>query len=918
MTKIGLRIGALFHRRQLENDLDDELEFHLAMQQQKLIDQGMPPEEARCAARRAFGNPTQTKETSRELWTFRFLETLAQDLRYGLRQLRRNPGFTVVAVLTLALGIGANTAIFSLVNAVMLRNLPVRDPGRLVLFSDNPDASLGMGSGGISSGQQRTFSYPFYQEVRDHSRLFEGICAFQTPEDMLTVRPQAGGTGGVQVAEGKMVSGNFFSVLGVNAALGRTLTPADDQPNAPPVGVVSFSYWQNKLGGGPSIVGSTLDIDSIPFTVVGVAPAGFYGVRVMRSPADFWLPLALRPRLPLTVMPQAKSLLSDSNASWLNMMGRLKPGVSIAQARAEIDGELRQYVAGRIGSKMTSLERQRIQHAYVELVPGGRGLSEMRHNYSEPLCILLAIVGLVLLIACANVANLLLARATARHKEMAMRMALGGSRGRLVRQVLVESALLAVAGGVAGAFLAFWGVHVLVAMVAARVPLNVRPDLAVLAFAAGVVALAVILSGLVPAIRAARVDLVPALKAGSAQKVGQRTGLKLDKSLVTFQIAASLLLIVGAALLVHSLVNLENQDLGFRPQHVLLLHINTELAGYRSKQLHSLYRELLDRVRALPGVRSASMGSTSPMSGSQGAFNVSVEGQPLPSDPGHPQVVLVSPGYFKTEGMLVVAGRAISARDTETSPPVAVVNQAFARKFIPRGNPIGTRLSSGTPFQPPGMEIVGVAQDAKYSSAREPAGPMVFVSAFQMESAFISGYVNEFEVRTTGDPAAVTGEVRQAIHEIDSNLPITNVTTQSAQVNDSLGQQRALSVLTGFFGVLSLLLACVGLYGIMAYSVARRTHEIGIRMALGAEKRDVLRMVIGQGLKLAVIGVAIGIAGAMALTRFLSSLLYGVTPTDPLTFIAVSLILIAVALLACYIPARRAAKVDPMVALRYE
>ena len=866
------------------------------------------------------------------------MNTLIQDLKYGLRMLAKNPGFTAVAVLTLALGIGANTAIFSLVNAVMLRDLPVRDPGRLVLFSDNAGESMSISVPDSPDdiaelvGRQTLFSYPLYKDFRDHSRLFEGITAFQTPDDTLTVRSPGETGGAVQVAQGKLVSGNFFSVLGVRAVVGRMLTPADDEPNAPPVAVVSFNYWQQKLGGDPAIVGRTLDIARVPTTVVGVAPRGFFGVRMKpdsadfwmplslrpRFPhsADFWMPLSLRPRFPLTVMPQAKSLLTDPNVGWLNLMGRLKPGVSIAQARAEIDGVLRQYIAGRVGTKMTEALRQKTRQAYVELVPGGRGLSQMRHNYSEPLRILLAIVGLVLLIACANVANLLLARATARQKEMAMRLALGGTRGRLVRQILTECLLLAIAGGVAGRILAFWGVQGLVALVAAKVPLDVSPDLAVLAFTVGVSALAIIFAGLAPALRAARVDLVPALKSGSRPGAGQQSRMGLGKGLVAFQIAASLLLMVGAGLLVESLMELENQNLGFTPEHVLLVNINPELAGYDSSQLPGLYHQLTDRLGALPGVRSASIGMSSPMGGSRAGFDVAVEGQPQPSGAGNPQFVAVGPGYFETEGMSIVLGRAISPQDTGNSAPVAVVNQAFVRKFIPGGNPIGRRLSMGNPFKPPGMEIVGVAGDAKFSNPREPAGPMLFLSAYQMKS--VMTYVNEIQIRAAGDPASVTGAVRQALREIDPNLPITQVITLAAQVHDSLSQQRAISALTGFFGALGLLLACVGLYGIMAYNVGRRTNEIGIRMALGAEKTDVLRMVVGQGIKLALMGVAIGIAGALALTRFLASMLYGVKPTDPLTFVAVSLILVAVAIAACYIPARRAAKVDPMVALRYE
>lgn len=844
-----------------------------------------------------------------------FLESIWRDLRYGARQLRKNPGFTSVAVITLALGIGANTAIFSLVNAVLLRNLPVHDPSRLVLFSDNPRESMGMSSG-LPSGRQTEFSYPFYRYVAGTTRSFQGICAFQTPEDTLTVRNEDQAGGVVQVAQGTMVSGNFFSVLGVPAILGRVLAPADDQPEAAPAAVVSYAYWRTKLGGDRGVVGRSFDIDGVPITIVGVAPQGFFGVRMIRGSADFWMPLALRPRMPLTVMPQAKGLLTDSHFYWLNLMGRLKPAATIGQARAEVDRELRQYLFGQAGSKLTQVDRQKIEGAFALLSPGGRGLSEFRYEYAQPLQILMVIVGLILLIACGNVTNLMLARATARRKEMATRLALGGTRVQLARQILSECVLIAIGGALAGAISAWWGIRVLVAMVAANVPLNVRPDLTVLAFTAVVSVLAVAFSGLAPALRASRVDLVPALKAGEAPDSGERTRLGLGKCLVVFQIAASLLLMVAAGLLAHSLIDLENQDLGFRPEHVLLVNIDPELAGYKPSELPGLYRELVDRMNALPGVRSASIGMNSPMSGGEAAFGVWVEGEPQPAGNSAPQIVAVGPHYFETEGMPIVTGRPIAEQDTASSTQVAVVNQAFVRKFIPNGGAVGRRLGPGAPFEPPGFEIVGVAADARFSSASEPAGPMLFLSAFQLQSLMAS--VNEIEVRSAGSPATVISEVREAVHEINPSLPITNVVTLSAQVNDSLGQQRAISTLTGFFGMLGLLLACIGLYGVMAYSVARRTHEIGIRAALGAKRSDVLRMIVGQGFHLVIVGVALGVLGALAVTRFLSSLLYGVKPTDPLTFIAVSLILMGVALLASYIPARRAKKVDPIVALRYE
>jgi predicted permease len=918
ITAIWLRIKTLFRRRQLDRDLDDELQFHLAMREQKLAESGASAEEARYAAQREFGNATQAKETNRDLWTFPFLETLWQDVRYGLRQLRRNPGFTAVAVITLALGIGANTAIFTLVDAVMLRNLPVKNPNELVLFADNAGEGVSMSAPTpgtpikVPSGQWKLFSFPLYRDLRDHNRLFQGICAFENPYDSLTVRwENRGRRSPAQVALGKLVSGNFFSVLGVHAALGRTLTPEDDQQGAPPVGVVSYRYWQNKLGADPSAVGRAVNIDGVPMTLVGVMPSGFFGVRMNTNTEDFWIPLSLRPRVPLTAMPQAKSVLTSPSVYWLNMVGRLKPGVSLRQANAAVNLHFHNYLTAFVGSKMTASVRREIDHAYVSLAPGARGVSQLSYSYSKPLYILLAVVALVLLIACANLSNLLLSRSAGRQNEIAMRLALGATRGRLIRQMLAESVLLAVAGGIGGVLLASWGVRVLVSLVAAKSPLNVRPDLAVFEFTAGVSLLTVVLAGLAPALRSARVELVPALKGSS---MGQhRMSLGVGKNLVVFQIAVSLLLLIGAGLLVRSLANLENQTLGFNPKHILLVYTVPELAGYKLKQLPGLYRELVDRITGLPGVRSASIGMTSPMGSNQGGAGITVEGQLQEHEV---RFVPVGPQYFKTEGMRIVAGRGFSLQDTPTSAPVAVVNQAFARRFLPKLNPIGRRFSFGTPFKAPGIEIVGVVANVKYASLGERADPMLFLSAYQNE--FMLAFVYEIEVRTAGNPTAVSAEVQKAIHGIDPNLPVTWVLTLTDQISNSLAQQQAISELTSFFGLLGLMLACVGLYGIMAYNVARRTNEIGIRMALGAHRGDVLWMVLRQTLVLIVIGIAIAVPVALAASRLIASQLYGLKPTDPLTISAAAMVIGAVGLLAGYLPALRASHVDPMVALRYE
>ncbi len=840
--------------------------------------------------------------------------TLLQDIRYGLRMLAKNPGFTLVAVLTLALGIGANTAIFSALDAVILKSLPVYKPDELVLFAD----TAGQGYSRTNTppaGRLDYLSYPLYTYFRDHNQAFRDICAFRNALDDLTVQAEGSGAStGIQLASGQEVSGNYFAVLGVKVILGRTLTPVDDQERARPAAVISYRYWSKKFNNDASVVGRVVDLNGVPFTIVGVTPPEFFGVRVESNPADFWLPVAFQAKL-----LRRESWLKDPNTYWLDLMGRLEPGVSNQQAQAAVNVQLHQFFSAQAGSHISSEIRRDIEKSNIQLSPGGRGLSTLRLFYSKPLHLLMALVLIVLLIACANVAGLLLSRAAAREKEISVRLAVGATRKRLVRQLLTESLLLAGMGGAVGALFAAWSVNILKALVARNTPLDVSPDLKVLLFAIGVSVLSGAVFGLAPAFGATHVDLTQALK-GRASTAGARRPRRfgLAKGLVAFQMACALPLIAGAGLFVRTLQMLERQDLGLSPEHVLVVGIDPRLAGYEPDQLSALYRQILDRVTALPGVRSASLSTYSPLSGSEWGQDITVQGYTPRS--GQNMIVAmdgVAPRYFETEGIPVLLGRPIAAQDTKASPAVAVVNEAFARDFFSEQNPIGRRFGwGGNPERSGDIEIVGVVKDAKFFSLRDKPPRMFFVSLFQDVGDL--AYANDLEVRAAGDPKSVASEVRKVFEDVDKNLPVTDIKTLPEQIRDSLNQERILSELSSFFGLLALLLACLGLYGLMSYSVVRRTNEIGVRIALGARRGDVLRLVVGQSVVLTGIGIGFGLAGALGLARFLTSLLYGVRATDPLTLVAASVLLASVGLLASYIPARRATKVDPMVALRYE
>jgi len=836
-------------------------------------------------------------------------DSLWKDLRYSWRGLLKRPAFTAVALIILALGIGANTAIFTLINAVVLKPLPVTNPEELVLFNDTPSEGTRTSDGDLRPGEWDLFSYASYKYFREHDSSFQELSAFRSGESRVSIRrPEAQGEA-AQQASAHLVSGNYFAVLGVNAMQGRVLTNDDDSPAAQPAAVISNAYWKQKLNGDAQVVGRSMLLNGAAFTIVGVMPPEFFGTRVRRSP-DYWLPLAFQPQVEMR-----KSNLDNKTVYWLNLIGRLKPGVQLQQAQASVNTRLQQFLTEESGSQLSDERRQAIQGSYVTLAPGDRGLSGLRTFYSQALRMLMVIVGLVLLIACANVGNLLLSRAASRQAEISLRQALGASRWRLMRQLLTESLLLAVIGGVAGILIAQWGVSLLVARLAATSPLDVKPDAKVLLFTLGISILSGVLFGIAPAIRATRTDLTSALKEKSAR--GRKSRFNLGSALVVAQVAVSLVLLVGAGLFARSLIKLQQEDLGFNRDNVLLASVSTRLAGYKPDELSAVYRQLYDRLSAIPNVRSATLASYSPMAGTQTNSSITVRGY-TPNDNENMNVddILVGPRFAETLGVPLLMGREIGLQDTPASARVAVVNQAFAQAYFPNQNPLGRRLTFEEDSDKNDFEIVGVIGDAKYDNAKEKADKTIFRPILQVQDQ--QTFANVFELRTVGDPLNLAAEVRAAITQVNDKLPILNITSLRVQTDDSLRQERLIAQLVSFFGLLGLLLSCVGLYGIMAHAVVRRTNEIGIRMALGAERRNITWMVLKESLLLVAIGLAVGLPASWGAAQLISNQLFGLRPSDPLTLLTAVVLLTLVAAIAGYLPARRASRVDPLTALRYE
>jgi predicted permease len=1002
-------------RKRMLDGLDEDIREHIARETQDNIERGMTLEEARYAAMRKFGNVTRVKEETREVWSVVWLEQLAQDIRYGLRMLAKSPGFATVAILTLALGIGANTAIFGLIDAVLLRSLPVENPKQLVLLKwgarKPPSVHSYMSAGDCPSNLRPdadnpsgcSFSEPVFREIAQ-ANIFSGTAAFAN-----TGRLDLTGNGSPSVINGQLVSGDFFRTMGLKAATGRLLDATDDKPAAAPVAVLNYGYWQSAFGGSRDVIGRAIELNNVPFTIIGVAEQRFTGI-TPGSDYDVWLPLSDAQRITDTMRWRDRQ--NDVSYWWLVIIGRLKPGTQLAQAQAPVSGLFRNEMLhgavplfhsgdvsgtpspppgvpaaasgaramsaapqGAPGMSPLPIQRRAVgapmqpsagntavmmaapsgaapasalrssetatgpktlstaaDNPEITLVPAQSGLTGTRTRYSNPLYVLMLAVGIILLIACANVAGLMLARAAARQKEIAVRLALGAGRGRIVRQLFTESVMLSVLGGALGILFAYWGAHTIISFVSSNQP---RPlgfatgvDLRVLAFTVAVSLLTGILFGVAPAFRGARVDLTPTLKEGEGSSASAARGsanwFSIGNALVMAQVALAIVVLVGAGLLVRTLANLRNVDVGFDSHNILIFGIDPTLIGYKGPQADSLYRDLQGRLSETPGVKSASYSMMPLLSGGLMMTDFHWPGTPQDQE-SEADVLGIGPNFFETLHIPFLIGRAFTASDFKLSvandgmsptsaPTPVIVNHAFVEKYLEKENPLGKQFgqaeASAEGPASSGYEIVGVVRDAKYNDLRREIHAMIY-----MPQRFGGA---TFELRTAADPQAILPAIREVVAQVNTNLPLYDVKTESEQIDRLLFQERLVARLSGFFGLLALVLACVGLYGLLSYEVSRRTREIGIRMTLGAHQGNVLKLVLRQGIVLAIVGAALGIGVALGITRYLASMLYNLRASDPATLAGVAILLVLVALAACYIPARRATRVDPMVALRHE
>ncbi len=842
------------------------------------------------------------------------------DIRVAFRQFRKSPAFAITVILTIALGIGANTAIFTLVHAVLMKSLPVVDPKTLYRVGDKDDCCV---NGGFlnDEGDFDLFSYDLYLHLRDTTPEFEQLAAMQSGQEMLTVRR---GSEPAKAARSEYVSGNYFSAFGIGAFAGRMLTPADDATGAAPAMVMSYQAWRSDYGGDPSIIGSTLYVQGQPVTVVGIGPPGFFGDRIRSSPPALWLPLAIEP-----VIDGENSLLHVPDSNWLYAVGRLRPGVEIGQLQAKLSTTLRVWLGTREeytrNGGSTVIPKQ-----HVVITPGGAGIQNLQQQTGKGLYLLMAISVLVLLVACANVANLLLARGATRKAETSIRMALGAGRTRLIRQMLTESVLLSCIGGLAGLVVAYAGTKTILSLAfpdAVHLPIDASPSLPVLGFAFLMSLVTGVVFGIVPAWITSRSDPAEALR-GVNRSTRDRASLP-QKSLIVFQAALSLVLLVGAGLLTKSLQNLEHQDFGIQTADRYVVHLDPAGAGYTQARLPALYQALEQRFGALPGVQSVGLALYSTLEGNNWGESVFVEGRPDPGPSAHngSSWDRVSPRFFETVGQPVVRGRGFTDADTATSQMVAVVNQAFVKKFLPKEDPIGRHFGVFELKFSGAFEIVGVVADAKYTNPRREVRPMYFrpltqqLAVTEPNEVMAEGrslYINSITLHFKQPPQNVDSLVRRTLADIDPNLTVIDLHSLDYQVADNFNQERLIARLTMLFGLLALVLASVGLYGITSYAVARRTSEIGLRMALGADRGNVVRMVLRGAFALVGLGMALGILFALIGGRLMADQLYEVRAYDPLSIAIAVVVLSLAAALAGFIPARRAASIEPMEALRIE
>ncbi len=901
----GLR--SLFRKEQVDRELDDELRAYQEMATEKKMKDGMSRQEALRAVRLERGSLEVSKEIVRSGGWESIVDTLWRDVRFGARTLRKSPGFTAVVVLTLALGIGANTAIFTLIDAVMLKSLPVPNPAQLYRLGDNNNCCV-MDGTQQNGGSFVLYSYQLYEDLRDHTPEFTELAAFESHLSNLSVRRHGGSS--VEPYRGEYVSGNYFKMFGVRAFGGRLLAPPDDSQSAPRVAVMSYHTWLQHFGLDPSAIGSTFNINGVPCTIAGVAPPGFYGDTLRGDPPDFWLALAANDEDRWLFAPEFE---------WLYVIGRLRPDVVPEHVQARLTGELQQWLNAH-REIIPERDRGDIPKQHVHLTAAPSGVDWMQTDYAAGLHLLVTIVALVLLIACANIANLLLARGSANRSQTAVRLALGAPRSRVIQQMLIESVLLALGGGAAGLYVAYAGTHAILLLAfrgANYVPIDARPSLPVLGFSIFLSLVTGIVFGILPAWTASKSDPLDALR-GAGRSKGDRASL-LQKPLVIAQVAFSIVLLIAAGLVTQSLRNLEDQNFGFATAGRLIVKISPSLAGYTVDKLAGLYERLEEALPRIPGVLSDSLSWYTPLDGDNSNERVYIEGKAPDYRWTAPSWDRVGPHYFETIGTRLLQGRTIDERDTPGAPRVAVINETFARRFFPNENPIGQHLGMGDVSHSGDFEIVGIVEDAKYQDTRGPAYATFFLPLLQTPPGGpLAGWVYAIELRVAGKPQNIEPAVRKALAEVDPNLPVLSVMSFGEHVARNFNQERLIARLAELFGLLALILACVGLYGVTAYAVARRTNEIGLRMALGADRRSVLGLVLRAALTQLGLGLAIGIPAALAGSYLLANQLYGVESYDPIILGLAVVVLAGCAMFAAFVPARRASRIDPIVALRYE